>query len=44
MPYKSEKQRKYLHASKPEVAARYDKDIKAGRGSKKPVKKTGRKK
>lgn len=25
MPYKSEKQRKYLHAAKPEVAKKFDK-------------------
>lgn len=24
MPYKSEKQRKYLHAKKPKVAAKFD--------------------
>lgn len=28
MPYESDKQRKYLHAKKPEVAARFDRDIK----------------
>ena len=39
MPYKSEKQRKYLHAQKPEVAKRFDRDIKA---KKKPVRKGGR--
>lgn len=29
MPYQSDKQRKYLHSQKPEVAARFDKDIRA---------------
>lgn len=42
MPYASDKQRKYLHAKKPEVAARFDRDIKAGK--KKTAKKTRRKK
>jgi hypothetical protein len=42
MPYASDKQRKYLHSQKPEVAARFDRDIKAGK--KKAVKKTTRKK
>ncbi len=41
MPYASDKQRAYLHAKKPKVAAKFDKDIKAG---KKPAKKAGRKK
>lgn len=40
-PYKSEKQRKYLHSQKPEVAAKFDKDIKAG---KKPAAKKAKKK
>lgn len=31
MPYKSSKQRAYLHAKKPKVAAKFDKDIKAGK-------------
>jgi len=31
MPYASDKQRKYLHAKKPSVAAKFDKDIKAGK-------------
>lgn len=26
MPYRSEKQRKYLHAKHPEIAARWDKE------------------
>ena len=42
MPYESEKQRRYLHSQKPDVAKKFDKDIKAGK--KKPVKKGGRKK
>ncbi len=33
VPYKSEKQRKFLNAKKPEVAAKFNKDIKAGKGS-----------
>lgn len=32
MPYASDKQRKYLHAKKPGVAAKFDSDIKAGKG------------
>lgn len=31
MPYASDKQRGYLHAKKPKVAAKIDKDIKAGK-------------
>ena len=44
-PYKSEKQRKYLHSQKPEVAARFDKDIKAGKkgAAKKAAPKRGKK-
>jgi len=41
MPYESDKQRAYLHAKKPKVAAKFDKDIKAG---KKSQRKGGRKK
>ncbi len=41
MPYKSEKQRKYLHAAKPEVAAKFDKHSKK---SKVVIKKTRRSK
>jgi hypothetical protein len=41
MPYKSAKQSRYLHSQKPEVAARFDADIKAGK--KKAIKK-GKKK
>jgi hypothetical protein len=35
MPYKSEKQRKYLHAAKPEVAAKFDKHGKGAAAKKK---------
>lgn len=42
MPYKSEKQRKYLHAAKPEVAKKFDKDIKKS-GKKAVAKKKGKK-
>lgn len=42
MPYESDKQRAYLHAKKPKVAAKFDKDIKAGK--KKPVKRGSKKK
>lgn len=31
MPYKSEKQRKYLHSQKPEVAKKFDKHGTKGR-------------
>jgi hypothetical protein len=31
MPYKSAKQRKYLHAKKPSVAARFDREIRKKR-------------
>lgn len=41
MPYKSEKQRRYLHAAKPEVAAKFDKH---GKKSKSSTKKTRRSK
>lgn len=42
-PYKSAKQRAYLHAKKPEVAARFDRDIKAkGEPSIKKAKKKGK--
>lgn len=44
MPYKSDKQRKYLHSQKPEVAARFDKDIKAKKkAAPKAAKKRGKK-
>lgn len=35
MPYKSDKQRAYLHAQKPAVAARFDKEIRAKKTAKK---------
>lgn len=38
MPYASDKQRKYLHAKKPSVAAKFDKDIKSGKGKAAPKK------
>lgn len=34
MPYKSEKQRKYLHAKEPEVAAKWDREEKARKAKK----------
>lgn len=44
MPYKSDKQRKYLHSQKPEVAARFDKDIRAKKkAAPKAAKKRGKK-
>lgn len=48
MPYASDKQRKYLHAKKPSVAAKFDRDIKAGKGkaivrkAAKPIKSTNK--
>lgn len=41
MPYASEKQRKYLHSQKPEVAARFDREIKGS--GKKAVKRAAKK-
>lgn len=38
MPFKSEKQRKFMHAKHPEIAARWEKEAKA-----KPKKKRKRK-
>lgn len=45
MPYASNKQRKYLHAAKSEVAAKFDRDIKAGKskGAQKRTQKRGKK-
>lgn len=40
MPYKSEKQRKYLHAKKPKIAAKWDKKY----GGKVTGRKKGKKK
>lgn len=34
MPYASDAQRKYLHAKKPDVAAKFDADIRAERAKK----------
>jgi hypothetical protein len=39
MPYKSEKQRKFLHAKHPSIAARWDREAKAKRTTKKSRKK-----
>lgn len=41
MPYASDKQRKYLHSQKPEVAAKMDRDIRAGKKKGTPPKKGG---
>lgn len=35
MPYKSDKQRRYLHAKEPEVAEKFDEEIRKGRKSSK---------
>lgn len=35
MPYKSEKQRKWMHANKPTIAARWDREAKSGKATKK---------
>ena len=43
MPFKSEKQRKYLHANHPEIAQRWEKNYKKG-GSIGENKKKGKKK
>jgi hypothetical protein len=42
MPYKSEKQRKYMHAKHPEIAAKWDKKY-GGKVVKKKKKKRGKK-
>lgn len=46
MPYRSEKQRRFLHAKHPEIAARWDKEYEGKiEGKKKaPTKKAGAKK
>lgn len=49
MPYKSEKQRKYMHVKHPEIAAKFDKEGKGyvkGKAAKKAAssKKAGKKK
>jgi hypothetical protein len=41
MPYASDKQRKFMHARHPEIAARWDKEIREEKGNRK---KHGRKK
>jgi hypothetical protein len=41
MPYKSDKQRRYMHAKHPEIAARWDKET---GGKVKPAKKAAAKK
>jgi len=42
MPYRSEKQRKYMHAKHPEIAARWDKKYGGRVVKKKPKKKSKR--
>jgi hypothetical protein len=39
MPYKSDKQRKFMHAKHPKIAARWDKEAKAAKAKKKSGKK-----
>lgn len=43
MPYKSDKQRRFMHAVHPEIAARWDKEAKAKQKKKKrkPTRKAG---
>ena len=36
MPYKSDKQRKYMHVKHPGIAKRWDAEIRAKRGKRKP--------
>lgn len=43
MPYKSDKQRRYMHAKHPEIAARWDKET-GGKVERKPAKKAAAKK
>lgn len=43
MPYESEKQRKYLHSQKPEVAAKFDKHSPKKKAPKAAPKKRGKK-
>ncbi len=43
MPYKSDKQRRYMHAKHPEIAARWDKET-GGKVAAKPAKKSAAKK
>ena len=44
MPYKSDKQRRYMHAKHPEIAARWDKETGGKVAARKPVKKAATKK
>jgi hypothetical protein len=39
MPYASEKQRRYLHAKEPQVAAKWDREAKRRKTAKKATKK-----
>ena len=39
MPFKSERQRRYLHAKHPQIAARWEKEAKKGKTHKKKRKK-----
>lgn len=43
MPYKSDKQRKYMHAKHPDIAARWDKEAKAKKAAPKAARKRGKK-
>lgn len=44
MPYASDKQRKYMHAKHPDIAARWDKEVKAKKAAPKAAsKKRGKK-
>ncbi len=36
MPYKSDKQRRFMHAKHPEIAAQWDAEMKAKAGAKSP--------
>lgn len=44
LPYKSERQRKYMHAKHPEIAARWDKETGGKVAKKKATPKKGKKK
>jgi hypothetical protein len=43
LPYASDAQRRYLHAREPELAARWDKEMRKGKGRKGKRKHAGRK-
>lgn len=43
MPFKSEKQRKFMHANHPKIAERWEKESKSKKTSKKATKKRGKK-